>query len=49
VHHHEQARAHWQHALDILTRLGVEHTDGERTTAAAIRANLAVVGGGPPR
>jgi DNA-binding SARP family transcriptional activator/tetratricopeptide (TPR) repeat protein len=35
------ARGHWQQALDILTGLGVDHTDDEETTVAAIRAHLA--------
>jgi tetratricopeptide (TPR) repeat protein/DNA-binding SARP family transcriptional activator len=36
----EQARTHWQHALDILTRLGVDHTDDAETSIAAIRGHL---------
>jgi hypothetical protein len=29
----EQARTHWQHALDILTRLGVPHIDDDCSCA----------------
>ena len=36
----EQARKHWQHALDTLTDLGVDHTD-DGTTTAAIHTHLA--------
>lgn len=38
---HEQARRHWQQALDILTGLGIDDTDDEETTVAAIRTHLA--------
>lgn len=39
--HHEQARSHWQHALDILlTHAGIDHADEEEPTTAAIRTNL---------
>jgi tetratricopeptide (TPR) repeat protein len=41
LHQPEQARRHWQHALDILTRLGNDRTMDGETTVAAIRANLA--------
>jgi len=41
LHQPEQARTHWQHALDVLTRLGVDQTDDEDTTVAAISAHLA--------
>jgi DNA-binding SARP family transcriptional activator/tetratricopeptide (TPR) repeat protein len=45
VHHalrrHGQARKGWQLALDILTSVGVDHTDDEETTVAALRARLA--------
>jgi DNA-binding SARP family transcriptional activator/tetratricopeptide (TPR) repeat protein len=44
VHQYEQARTHWQQALDILTRLGIQHTDDEETTIAAIRRHLASLG-----
>lgn len=37
----EQAGTHWQHALDILIKLGIDHTDDEETTVATIRARLA--------
>ncbi|MEV0132559.1 tetratricopeptide repeat protein [Dactylosporangium sp. NPDC050688] len=36
-----QAREHWQHALTILTGLGIDRTDDEETTTAAVRAHLA--------
>jgi DNA-binding SARP family transcriptional activator/Tfp pilus assembly protein PilF len=39
LHQPEQARTHWQLALDILTRLGIDHTDDD-TTIEAIRAHL---------
>lgn len=38
---HERARRHWRTALDLLTALGIEHTDDVETSAAAIRAQLA--------
>jgi DNA-binding SARP family transcriptional activator/Tfp pilus assembly protein PilF len=38
---HEQARKHWQHALDALTGLGIEHTDDEEASLAAISSALA--------
>jgi DNA-binding SARP family transcriptional activator/Tfp pilus assembly protein PilF len=38
---HDQARNHWQQALDILTHLGVDRTDDEEITTAAIRDHLA--------
>jgi tetratricopeptide (TPR) repeat protein len=40
LHQHAQARRHWRHALDILTSLGIEHTDDEEATTTAIRAHL---------
>jgi tetratricopeptide (TPR) repeat protein len=40
LHQPEQARRHWRHALDILIRLGVDGTQDEEATAAAIRAHL---------
>jgi DNA-binding SARP family transcriptional activator/tetratricopeptide (TPR) repeat protein len=40
LHQREQARSHWQYALDLLIRFGIDHTDDEETTAAAIRAHL---------
>src|SRR5690349_9603754 len=40
LHQHEQARVHWQRALDMLTRLGIENTDDEESSVAAIRTNL---------
>jgi hypothetical protein len=36
----EDARRHWQTALDILTGLGVKHTDDEEATVATIRCHL---------
>jgi DNA-binding SARP family transcriptional activator/Tfp pilus assembly protein PilF len=39
--HSEQARRHWRHALEILTSLGIDDTEEEETTVAAIRAHLA--------
>jgi DNA-binding SARP family transcriptional activator/tetratricopeptide (TPR) repeat protein len=39
-----EAREHWRQALTILTDIGIEHTDEEETTVAAIRANLAGLG-----
>jgi tetratricopeptide (TPR) repeat protein len=36
----EKARSHWQSAMDILAGLGVDHTDDEETTSAAIRTHL---------
>ena len=41
LNQHEQARKHWRHALNILTDIGVDRTDDEETTTAAIRAHLA--------
>jgi len=43
----EPARAHWQLALDILIRIGVDHTEEETTTVAAIRTNLEPGTGSP--
>jgi DNA-binding SARP family transcriptional activator len=41
---HEQARQHWQHVLDLLTDLGVDHIDDEQpTTIDTIRAHLAAL------
>ncbi|WP_232667967.1 ATP-binding protein [Pseudonocardia sp. TRM90224] len=40
VDQHEHARRHWQEALDILTRLGVETTHDEEATVPQIRARL---------
>jgi DNA-binding SARP family transcriptional activator/tetratricopeptide (TPR) repeat protein len=40
LNQHERARHHWQRALDILLCLGVDHTDDEEATVAAIRAHL---------
>ncbi|MEV4760101.1 tetratricopeptide repeat protein [Micromonospora sp. NPDC049559] len=42
-----RAREHWRLALEILTGLGVDHTDDEETTAAAIRAHLSAPAGTP--
>ncbi len=39
----DKARRHWQRALDILTELGIDNTDDEETTAAAIRTHLAAL------
>jgi tetratricopeptide (TPR) repeat protein len=41
LHNDEQANRHWHRAADILTNLGIDHTDDEETTTAAIRAHLA--------
>ncbi|MGH3680997.1 MAG: hypothetical protein ACRDT2_12215 [Natronosporangium sp.] len=35
------ARQHWQQALDILTRLGIDYTDDEEATVPTISAHLA--------
>jgi tetratricopeptide (TPR) repeat protein len=43
----EQARQHWQTALDILTRLGVDHTEEPEANTAAIRAHLAALAAPP--
>ena len=40
LEHADQARDHWQRALAILTELGVDTTDDENATTAAIRENL---------
>jgi tetratricopeptide (TPR) repeat protein len=40
LNQHDQARRHWQHALDILTSLGADHTDEIGTSIPAIRAHL---------
>jgi DNA-binding SARP family transcriptional activator len=40
LHQAEQARTHWQHALAILGRIGVDHTDDEEASVATIRAHL---------
>jgi tetratricopeptide (TPR) repeat protein/transcriptional regulator with XRE-family HTH domain len=37
---HDRARQHWRHALDLLTGLGIDSTEDEETTAAAIRGHL---------
>jgi hypothetical protein len=37
----EQAREHWQRALEILTDLGVDVTEDDEATTDAIRAHLA--------
>jgi DNA-binding SARP family transcriptional activator/tetratricopeptide (TPR) repeat protein len=37
----EHARTRWRLALDLLTSLGIDHTDDEEATATAIRAQLA--------
>lgn len=47
LNQHEQAREQWQHALDILTQLGVDHTDDEEANLAAIQAHLADLGQQP--
>jgi DNA-binding SARP family transcriptional activator/Tfp pilus assembly protein PilF len=41
LNQHEQARSHWQHALEILTTFGIENTEDEETTVPVIRAHLA--------
>jgi hypothetical protein len=38
----EDAHAHWQQALDILTEIGVDHTDEQEATVDVIRAQLTV-------
>lgn len=43
------ARQHWQTALDLLTDLGIEHTDEMETTAPKIRARLANLDQQQPR
>jgi tetratricopeptide (TPR) repeat protein/transcriptional regulator with XRE-family HTH domain len=43
LNQHEEARHHWQLALDILTVLGIDNTDDEETTTAAIQAHLAAL------
>jgi hypothetical protein len=40
LNHREHARRHWQHALGILTELGVEHTEDEEATTGTIRTHL---------
>jgi tetratricopeptide (TPR) repeat protein len=40
LHQHGQARTHWEHALSILTDLGMDDTDDEQATVATIRAHL---------
>jgi DNA-binding SARP family transcriptional activator/tetratricopeptide (TPR) repeat protein len=39
----DRARDHWRRALTMLTELGVDTTDDENATTAAIRANLATL------
>jgi hypothetical protein len=41
---HEHARRHWQRALDILTELGLDHTEDDEATVATIRAHLGELG-----
>lgn len=41
----QQARGHWQHALTILAGVGIDETDDEETTTAAIRTHLAGAAG----
>jgi tetratricopeptide (TPR) repeat protein/DNA-binding SARP family transcriptional activator len=36
----QQAREHWRYALDILTSLGIDHTEDREASVAAIRARL---------
>jgi DNA-binding SARP family transcriptional activator/Flp pilus assembly protein TadD len=43
LNQYEQANRHWHHAVDILTSLGIDHTEDEETTTAAIRAHLAAL------
>jgi len=38
---HQQARAHWRHALDILTSFGTHHIDDDQAIASTIRTHLA--------
>ncbi len=40
LNRHDQARRHWQHALDILTGLGTDDTEEFQTSAADIRTHL---------
>jgi DNA-binding SARP family transcriptional activator/tetratricopeptide (TPR) repeat protein len=39
-HEHDQARHHWQQALDILTDLGIDSTEDWEANPSAIRAHL---------
>ena len=41
LHQFELARAHWQQALNILTCLGIDHTDDEETATPAVRTHIA--------
>ena len=41
LHQYDQARRHWQQALDILAGLGIDHTYDPETTAPAIQVHLA--------
>jgi DNA-binding SARP family transcriptional activator/tetratricopeptide (TPR) repeat protein len=43
LNQHEQARMHWRSALSILTDLGVDRTDDEEASTAAIRMHLAAI------
>jgi tetratricopeptide (TPR) repeat protein len=43
MHQHGQARQHWQHALQLITGLGIDHTEEQQVNVAAIRAHLAEV------
>jgi DNA-binding SARP family transcriptional activator len=49
LHQYDQARRHWQHALDILTSLGVDHADDPETVNAAIRDRLSQLPESPVR
>ncbi len=44
LNRYEQASHHWRRALDILTGLGIDHTDDEETTTTTLRARLAALG-----
>jgi DNA-binding SARP family transcriptional activator/tetratricopeptide (TPR) repeat protein len=46
-HEHDQARHHWQRALDILTGLGIDSTEDWEANPIAIRAHLAALDGSP--
>jgi tetratricopeptide (TPR) repeat protein len=45
---HEHARQQWQHALDILTSLGTDHTEDIEASVPNIRAHLTNLSQQPP-
>jgi hypothetical protein len=49
LHQYELARRHWQEALDILTSLGIDHTEDGEASVSTIHANLAAVAVADPR